>query len=105
MSARVQLPQIDHSPSVIDERFVRNKDFLRNTVETLERLQEESEAHGRHLLASLLAITRGEAEDDLKTGAKIYRLRSRDLDRNDGAAEMARKLACRGAAPAEKEPA
>jgi hypothetical protein len=89
MSARTNASQVVYFPSVPDDAF------LRSTVETLERLRVESEEHGHNLLASLLAITKGEAEDDLRTRSRAVRFRSRDQDQDDGAAVMAQKLARR----------
>lgn len=82
-----------HLPSVVDERF------LRTTAEILERLRTQSENRGHPLLASLLAIAKGEAEDDLRTRA----IGPQDTDPDDGVASMARKLACRAGAPEEIE--
>jgi hypothetical protein len=90
MSARANASQVVYFPSVPDDAF------LRNTVDTLERLRTESEEHGHHLLASLLAITKGEAEDDLRTRTRALRFRSHDHEQDDGAAVMAQKLARRG---------
>ncbi len=96
MSARAHASKVVHLPAVADEHF------LKNTVEMLERLQEESEARGRHLLGSLLAIAKVEAVDDLKTGANRLRMLSRELDRNDGAAELAQKFAHRAGNAAQQ---
>jgi hypothetical protein len=89
MAARATESTITYLPPAGDEGF------LKNTVDMLERLREESELHDRHMLASLLAIAKGEAEDDLKTCANRMRLASREMDRNDGAAELAQKFAFR----------
>ncbi|MGH6922734.1 MAG: hypothetical protein ACRED5_03095 [Propylenella sp.] len=91
MSVFAKAPRVVHFPTVVDERF------LRSTVDALERLREESDLRGHSMLASLLAIAKCEAEDDLKTRAKIRRLNARGQDRDDGAAMMAQKLARRGA--------
>jgi hypothetical protein len=92
MSARVNASQVAYLPSA-DEAF------LKNALATLEQLREESELHGRHLLASLLAITKGEAEDDLKTCSKKVRGGARMSDHDDGAAMLARKFAYRSGEP------
>ena len=94
MSARASASQIVYLPPVADERF------LQSTAEALERLAAESELRGRRMLASLLAIAKVEAEDDLKTCASNLRILSREQDRDDGAALMASKLARRGGKPA-----
>lgn len=96
MSPRANVSQVVYLPPVADESF------LKNTVEMLERLRAESELRGRHMLASLLAITKVEAEDDLKTCANALRMQSRQHDRDDGAAELAQKFACRGSAMAQQ---
>ena len=97
MSARTSASHIVDFPLVADEKF------LSSTVDILERLRAESELRGHNLLASLLAITKGEAEDDLKTRARTLRLLARDQDhRDDGVARMAQKLACRGGKLARK---
>jgi hypothetical protein len=83
------MSQIVYLPFVVEEAF------LKDTVDTLERLREESEMRGHGMLASLLAIAKGEAEDDLKTRAKTRHLQMRAQEQDDGAARMARKLACR----------
>jgi hypothetical protein len=92
MSARVQV-----SP-VVYLRSVAAENFLRETAETLERLRHESEARGHPLLASLLAIAKGESEDDLRTLVKSRHFGAGEEDTDDGAALMARKLARRGSA-------
>jgi hypothetical protein len=85
---------------VRDLPSVGKKKFLTEVADTLERLRSESEWRGHALLASLLEITRGEAEDELKTHAETLRLannhvrgRKRGLDDDDGVIRMAAKLA------------
>jgi hypothetical protein len=95
MSARANAPQVAYLPSVADEKF------LKSVVEILDRLRAESDLRGHNLLGSLLAITKGEAEDDLKTCAKTHYIQSRHQDHDDGAAVMAQKFACRGGRPAQ----
>jgi hypothetical protein len=91
------LPTVVYLPPVSDQAF------LRNAAELLERLRSESELRGHPLLASLLAITKGEAEDGLRTQAKLVTVRSKKAHKaqeDDGAAMMAQRLACRAVAGA-----
>ena len=102
MSARPKPSSVVYLPStvaVVDEGAVGavpEERFLRNVADLLERLQSESELRGHSLLASLLAITKGEAEDGLRTSAKALRILSRGQDHDDGVVKMAQKLACAG---------
>ena len=96
MAARAKSSKVVYLPPVADEHF------LKNTVEMLDRLREESEMRGRHMLASLLEIAKSEAEDDLKTYANRLRMLARVYDGDDGAAMMAQKPACRGAKEAQQ---
>ena len=86
MSARANASPVIYLPSVVEEKF------LKTTAEILERLRAQSENRGHPLLASLLAIAKDEAIDDLRTRA----ICSHEQDPDDGAASMARKLAYRG---------
>jgi hypothetical protein len=83
-----ELPTVVYLPPISDHTF------LRNTAEVLERLRSESESRGHAMLASLLAITKGEAEDGLSTRAKAVEISAKYQD-DDGAAMMAQRLACR----------
>jgi hypothetical protein len=75
-------------PSLVDE------EFLTKVADILERLRSQSELRGHPLLASLLAITKDEAEDDLRT--RIRELQNGGLlsDADDGVIKMAQRLAC-----------
>ena len=75
-------------PSAVDE------EFLEKVAEILERLRAQSEMRGHPLLASLLAIAKGEAEDDLKT--RIAELQYGGLlsEADDGVIRMAQRFAC-----------
>jgi hypothetical protein len=78
--------------------FVGDDHFLGKVVDILERLRSESERRGHPLLASLLEITRGEAEDDLKTYEETLRLESeprmpKQMEDDEGVLRMAEKLA------------
>jgi hypothetical protein len=82
------------APSLVDE------EFLTKVADILERLRAQSEMRGHPLLASLLAITKDEAEDDLRT--RIKELQNGGLlnDADDGVIKMAQRLAC---APREED--
>ena len=75
-------------PSAVDE------EFLEKVADLLERLRAQSEMRGHPLLASLLAITRGEALDDLKT--RVAELGHGGLlaAADDSVIRMAQKFAC-----------
>jgi hypothetical protein len=83
-------------PSLVDE------DFLTKVADILERLRAQSEMRGHPLLASLLAITKDEAEDDLRTRIKEMQKGGLLSDADDGVVRMAQRLAC---APRENDPA
>jgi hypothetical protein len=56
-----------------DHHSLVDEEFLVKVADILERLRTQSELRGHPLLASLLAITRQEAEDDLRTRVGEYR--------------------------------
>jgi hypothetical protein len=89
MTAPAQASQVYYLPSLADQPF------LRKAAEALEQLETESEAHGHQLLASLIAIARGEAEDSIKTRVKTQRVLRPKEDPNDGAEEIAQRFAHR----------
>jgi hypothetical protein len=93
MAARVNASPVIYLPSVVDEKF------LRTTAAILERLRAQSANRGHPLLASLLEIAKGEAEDDLRTRA----LRPEDTDTDDGVASMAQKFAFRAGTTGEHD--
>ena len=79
---------------------VGKEKFLTDVADALEKLRSESEWRGHALLASLIEITRGAAEDELKTHAEVTRLsrdnvlgRKRGFEDDDGVVRMAAKLA------------
>jgi hypothetical protein len=74
---------------------VADRKFLRNAIDLLDQLRSESEMRGHVMLASLLDIARGEAEDGLNTQAKALQIHPPAKNDDDGAALMAEKLACR----------
>jgi hypothetical protein len=84
-----QLPTVVYLPPVSDETF------LRNATDLLGRLQAESGMRGLSLLASLIEIARGEAEDGLRTSRHVAAIEAKVTDEDDGAAEMAQRLAHR----------
>ena len=77
----------DH-PSLVDE------EFLTKVVDILERLRAQSEMRGHPLLASLLAITKDEAEDDLRTRASELENGGLLNDADESVIKMAQRLAC-----------
>jgi hypothetical protein len=83
-----QLPTVVYLPPVSDQTF------LKNTADVLERLRTESELRGHAMLASLLAITKGEVDDGLSTRANVTAFTEKH-EQDDGAAMMAQRLACR----------
>ncbi len=82
MSASLDTSSVIQLPSGADAKF------LRSVADQLEQLRSESEFRGHPLLASLLAITKGEAEDGLKP-----RMRWHVQAQDESAARMAQKLA------------
>lgn len=76
------------APSLVDE------DFLTKVAEILERLRAQSEMRGHPLLASLLAITKDEAEDDLRTRSSEFDNGGLLSDADDGVIKMARRFSC-----------
>lgn len=91
MSVRAFASQVVHLPSASEDIF------LRNAAETLDRLGAESERRGHTLLASLISIAKGEAEDGIRTRANDLAILEREHDRDDGVELMARKFAFRAA--------
>jgi hypothetical protein len=83
----------DH-PSVVDE------EFLTAVADILERLRAQSEMRGHPLLASLLAIAKDEADDDLRTRVKELRNGGLLSAADDSVIRMAQRLAC---GPREKD--
>jgi hypothetical protein len=93
MSARPK-SSIVYLPPVAGERFVKDETFLRSVSDLLEGLGAECDLRGHNMLASLLAIAKGEAEDGLHT-RETDREIGTESDEDDGAAMMAQRLACR----------
>jgi hypothetical protein len=83
------LPTVVYLPPVSDEMF------LKNAADLLERLYAESELRGHAMLASLLSIAKGEAEDGLSTHKQLVALKAKAPDEDDGAAMMAQRLSYR----------
>lgn len=84
-----------HASKILHLPQAANDTFLTNAAEQLERLRTESEWRGYGLLASLISIAHGEAEDGLRTAAKEQLVLNRAAEPDDGAEEMAQKLAYR----------
>jgi hypothetical protein len=87
---------------VVDLRSVADENFLTKVVDMLAQLRSESELRGHLLLASLLEITKGEAEDGLKTcvenlrfSPERERIREEGWEEEEGLLRMAEKLSCR----------
>jgi hypothetical protein len=76
------------APSVVDE------EFLTSVADILERLRTQSEMRGHPLLASLLAITKDEAVDDLRTRASEFDNGGLLNDADDGVIKMAQRFSC-----------
>lgn len=93
MSAR-SLSSALYLPSVSDDTFLKDEAFLRKVAELLEGIRTESELRGHTMLASLLEIAKGEAEDGLSTREKDREVRT-EKSEDDGAAMMAQKFAHR----------
>ena len=75
-------------PSVVDE------EFLTKVSDILERLRAQSEMRGHPLLASLLDITRQEAEDDLRTRVGEFQNGGFLGVADESVIRMARKFSC-----------
>ena len=75
-------------PSVVDE------DFLTKVSDILERLRAQSEMRGHPLLASLLDITRQEAEDDLRTRVGEFQNGGFLGAADESVIRMAQKFSC-----------
>jgi hypothetical protein len=88
MAATSSALSVAELPSVVEG------EFLEKVAEILERLRAQSEMRGHPLLASLLAITKDEAEDDLRT--RVTELENGGLpnEADDGVLRMAQRLAC-----------
>jgi hypothetical protein len=63
------------------------RDFLCRVVDILGRLEKQSAGLDRPLLASLLAIAKDEAEDDLRTSAAAAQALS-EFQKNDSRARL-----------------
>jgi hypothetical protein len=90
MSARSLKSTVIYFPPIADNNF------LKNAADLLEGLRAESEFRGHPLLASLVAIAKGEAEDALTTNARTAQVVNRVKEEDDGVVEMAQRLACFG---------
>lgn len=83
-------------PSAVDE------EFLTKVADILERLRAQSEMRGHPLLASLLAITKEEAVDDLRTRAGEFEKGGFLGVADESVIRMAQKFSC-GAREGEAE--
>jgi hypothetical protein len=75
-------------PSVVDE------EFLTTIADILERLRAQSEMRGHPLLASLLAITKDEAVDDLRTRVSEFENGGLLNEADEGVIRMAQRFSC-----------
>ena len=80
-SAVIYLPAVDRDR------------FLRSAANQIDALRSECEAQGHPLLAALLAIAKGEAEDDLHTTMRDRQRSDPDESDDPATMRMARKLA------------
>jgi hypothetical protein len=83
-------------PSAVD------REFLTTVADILDRLRAQSEMRGHPLLASLLAITKDEAVDDLRTRVSEFDNGGLLNDADDGVIRMAQRFSC---GPREKDEA
>jgi hypothetical protein len=95
-ATEIALSFADH-PSLVDE------EFLAKVADILERLRAQSEMRGHPLLASLLAITKEEAEDDLRTRTSEFHNGGLLAEADDSVVRMAQRLACGSRAPDDEE--
>jgi hypothetical protein len=80
--------------SFADVPAIADEEFLSTVADILERLRAQSERRGHPLLASLLAITKDEAVDDLRTRAGELDSGGLLNDADDGVIKMARRFSC-----------
>ena len=88
MPAGVNALSYAEIPAVVDE------EFLAKVSEILERLRAQSEMRGHPLLASLIAIAKDEAEDDLKTRAAEFKRGGLLAEADDSVIRIAQRFAC-----------
>ena len=88
------MPATSTALSFADVPWVVDDEFLTNVAEILERLRAQSEMRGHPLLASLLAITKDEALDDLRTRAREVENGGLLNDADDGVIRMAQRFSC-----------
>ena len=87
------MPANSNRLSVADLPSFMEEDFLTKVAEILDRLRMQSELRGHPLLASVLAIAKDEAEDDLRTRAGEFEAGGL-VSKDDGSVVMmAEKLA------------
>jgi len=79
---------ISDLPSFVDD------DFLTKVVEILDRLGAQSELRGHPLLASVLAIAKDEAEDDLRTRLGEFEKGGLLSEADSSVVLMAQRFAC-----------
>ena len=87
--------------SIADVTAAVDEEFLTKVAEILERLRAQSELRGHPLLASLIAIAKGEADDDLRTRSLGGEGPAEEAD--DGVIQMAQRFSCGPRGPDAEE--
>jgi hypothetical protein len=90
-------------PSLADVPSFADENFLVKAAEIIERLASQSELGGHHLLASILAIAKEEAEDDLRTRRGKFQRRGLSSEVDGSLLLMAQRFACGDRTRAEFE--
>jgi hypothetical protein len=80
--------------SLADVGAVVDQEFLTKVAEILERLRAQSELRGHPLLASLIAIAKDEADDDLRTRSHTLGTDALAEEADDGVIRMAQRFSC-----------
>lgn len=88
------MPAARNALSFADVSLVVDEEFLAKVAEILERLRAQSEMRGHPLLASLLAISKDEAEDDLRTRVREFHNGGLLSEADDGVIRMAQRFSC-----------
>ena len=93
-SAAVQTSAPSDALSFADVPSVVDEEFLTKIVDILERLRTQSDMRGHPLLASLLAIAKDEAEDDLRTRVSEFQNGGLLNDADESVIKMAQRFSC-----------
>lgn len=89
--------------SFADVSSAVDEEFLTRIAEILDRLKAQSEMRGYPLLASLLAIAKDEAEDDLRTRSGEFQRGGPFGDADAGVLQIAQRFSCAQREPIEIE--